>query len=266
MLWITILLASLPAVAATASLQILGSGANILLGDTVIQQGPASNTINVDGSLTVQSQDILLMIQLLQLQVAQLMQTGIGQVRYENPLVPYTFTVPLNVTKIYITACGGGGGGAGYGGSGGGGGAAILDFPLPVTPGMNLTVQVGRAGATSIGAGVNGTASTVLAGGNMLLTVPGGSGGQSWAQIGPSYTVVPEGGSAGGAGGQPGLSGWGGGGGSSLYGQGGLTVTNATLLYGNDATGYCAGGGGSPQPGVPHHGGAGTNGLVVISW
>ncbi len=88
----------------------------------------------------------------------------------------HSWTVPTGVTKILVEAWGGGGGGA-VGGGGGGGGYAAVEWT--VTPGANVSITIGAAGAgatsSSIG-GSYGNNTTVIIGGAQL-TVYGGGGG-----------------------------------------------------------------------------------------
>src|SRR5574340_889053 len=59
-----------------------------------------------------------------------------------------TFTVPANVTAVYVTLVGGGGGGSsnpavGTGGGGGGAGETIVNHPVKVTSSGTVTVTIG---------------------------------------------------------------------------------------------------------------------------
>ncbi len=165
-----------------------------------------------------------------------------------------TFTVPINVTQIYVSAVGGGGGGGGSaaanatsgnpakgggGGGGGGGGRNIIKFPLVVTPLETLTVTIGAGGTAgasggSLSAGGNGGAggtTQLLRSATPLATAAGGGGGLGGMLPGDVYSS----GAAGGAiGGQPGTTGfatigtiqggWGGNGGAgggTIFGIGG---------------------------------------------
>lgn len=89
-----------------------------------------------------------------------------------------TFTVPLNVTKIWIEGCGGGGGGGGgsggdsndtKGGGGGGGGEGSPLFPLQVNVTASATIPVllgtgGAGGNGGTGGGGGGTGNNGLPG------------------------------------------------------------------------------------------------------
>lgn len=123
----------------------------------------------------------------------------------------YSFVVPGNVFRLWITVVGGGAGGGGgagamwsdsYGGSGGGGGRGGIIYrqPLDVIPGEQLSVRVGRGGA---GGGVDtnspkrgfpgarGQASYVKSRTNVIESQGGGSGGG-----GPVYAASSWGGYA----------------------------------------------------------------------
>lgn len=90
----------------------------------------------------------------------------------------YTFTVPAFVTRLLVFACGGGGGcgndGSGFMGGGGGGGGGILF--ANVAPGQIIPITIGAGGASpdssTVGAGENGEATTILG-----FTFGGGVGG-----------------------------------------------------------------------------------------
>lgn len=213
-----------------------------------------------------------------------------------------TWTVPANVTTVYLSGCaGGGGGGAGsatggtvslVGGGGGGGGGAgqsVLCTPYPVVPGSVVTVSIGAggaggaAGATTAatgglggntvisGAGFNSGTSLTLAGG-------GGGGGGSW----PSIDAL----GSGGAGAQPGsgypagsygsdsaLAGNGGAGASCAFGGGGGGGRAAMggTIGGKTAGGFGAGGGGGGgayggSAAAGGSGGTGAGGVVIFEW
>lgn len=195
-----------------------------------------------------------------------------------------TFSVPANVTTIWISGVAGGGGGGGggsnnitgqIGGAGGGGGAGQAAFKKiqPVTPGENIAITVGLGGAGGAGgtagndnaaSGANGTDSII----GTYLTLDRGNGGGNG-----SYSAFASGstglGGVGGSGGtfgalidgQQGGSGNGSGnydpanafyfnsgdGGSTLFGSGGKGVRMATAgngVVGNVASSYGAGGAG----------------------
>lgn len=175
----------------------------------------------------------------------------------------YPWTVPANVTALYVEAWGGGGGG-GYGGGsihgggGGAGGGAIKAWA--VTPGQAVTIVVAAGGAGGAGPsnanGANGGDSTVTIGA-VTITGSGGGGG-----LGSPAT----GGTGGGAtGGDVNLAG-----GTSMTGiagMGGLGGSNARTGAAPGPAGFGFGGGGygsgtgGPATGIP-----GKDGGVLIMW
>lgn len=203
-----------------------------------------------------------------------------------------SWTVPANVSLIYVTGVGAGGGGggcsnAGSAGPGGGGGSGMsaYRYPLKVTPGqqLSLTIGAGGAGGTIAATGVAGGAggSTIV---DALLALPGGGGGAGGQSNGNggdggSYpylragqsTHLPGaliGGLIGGAyGGNGGIS-WGGGigqfdqiqetgsGAASYFGSGGSRTV---------AAGKGGGGAGGVWSGV-QTGFDGGNGWLMIEW
>ena len=107
----------------------------------------------------------------------------------------HSWTVPTNVTSLFLFACGGGGGGGGGGGNagigsqgagGGGGGSGALPQLLivNVTPGASVSINVGAGGAGGTagpangagGNGGNGSQTTITIGAN-VYRFPGGFGG-----------------------------------------------------------------------------------------
>jgi hypothetical protein len=130
-----------------------------------------------------------------------------------------SWTVPSNVTKVVVMACGGGGGGGGGGrgagaaggaGGGGGGGGVPIMYLREVTPGDVLTVQIGSAGTAGPGTAVAGSLGTA-----------GGDGGQSYITDGAGLTIVIAQGGSGGAGG----------GGATTAGGAGPTTTTFMGLF-----------------------------------
>lgn len=97
-----------------------------------------------------------------------------------------SWTVPANVSLVWVTLVGGGGSGTAKvatwnvssSSAGGAGGASLLRIPYPVTPGGTVTYEVGAGGAAQ-----NTTStSTGVAGGNTTfgtLTALGGAGGST---------------------------------------------------------------------------------------
>ena len=186
-----------------------------------------------------------------------LVQAQTNGVQEYNAAGSFTFTVPANVTRVFVTMVGGGGGGGGshaansYGGAGGGGGGAVISA-LTVTPGAAMPVAVGSAGGGSgpaasstwgpaNGKGGNGTNSSF--GGLIAYGGVGGSLGN--AGIGGTGSGYGGNGSAGAF-----LSSYGG-----FSGIGGLGL--GATSYGKGGTGASPGG---------SSGTAGTSGRVVISW
>lgn len=202
-----------------------------------------------------------------------------------------TFTVPANVTKIWVSAAAGGGGGgggggaagtsAGSGGGGGGAGQSIQKSAVTVTPADSISITVGAAGAggTVSGSGGDGTAGS--AGGNTIIgaitTLTGGAGGEPGLNSsagggfgGVGYPAGSDGqdvnsGTQGTGSGGPGASSpFGGGGGLGRSGNGGGHL-------GYDAFGYGSGGGGgggsvAAGTGNGGNGGNGAPGIVIIEW
>ena len=91
-----------------------------------------------------------------------------------------SFTVPVGITTVYVTAAGGGGGGGGgyatgYCGEGGGGANCVYKAAFTVTPLQVISITIGTGGA----GGAVGVAGTV--GGNTVVgslgTLSGGGGG-----------------------------------------------------------------------------------------
>ncbi len=161
-----------------------------------------------------------------------------------------TFTVPANVTKIWITACAGGGYGERY--KGGDGGDWLFREPYSVTPGQKLTITVGKGGIRVGDIGGSTVISPLV-----TLTCPGqrgGIGGDSNAYESP-FGINGTDGYAGGGHGTTTKSGEGflanryGGGGSLGRGGGYKGGTNIDPGYG---------GGGSS--------GNGSDGVVIIEW
>lgn len=203
-----------------------------------------------------------------------------------------TFTVPADVTTIYVSGCaGGGGGGAGggaggsfYGAGGGGGGAAqsTIRQAFAVTPGSAISITIGGAGSGGTGNSSGGTVGTAggstavgslvtLTGGspggngtNATSNIAGGSGGAGYPQGSHGTDVVPD--AEGGSGGCGASGPFGGGGGC------GRGAANANGVSGATAYGFgCGGGGGGGvyiQSATKNggNGGNGSPGFVIIEW
>lgn len=209
-----------------------------------------------------------------------------------------TFTVPVGVTKIFVSACAGGAGGGGgggtigsaslYGGGGGAGGGAgqsIIRQMYSVTAGQSIAITIGAGGAGGTagqGTGTNGGAGG--AGGNTVIgalvtltgaSSPGGGQGMSASTIGAGGSFA-AGYPAGNAGGDGAYAGLGGMGGSSPFGGGGgggrASTATIAAQNGTVAVGYGSGGGGAGgsygnnggQASGP--GGNGAPGIVIIEW
>lgn len=195
------------------------------------------------------------------------------------------FIVPAGITTIFVSGCGGGGGGGGgggaiananitgttfgFGGGGGGGGGAgatVWKYPLSVTPGETLVVNVGGGGTAGSagtptvdpGSGFAGANSTVTRGGTAIWTAGGGGPGQ--AAAGGSYKSDTRAGISGGPGGL------GGSGSSPLPGARGQSGTQSAFGAGNGGSGGSSGlgggGGGGCGAGFASSGGPGAAGDV----
>lgn len=178
------------------------------------------------------------------------------------------FIVPNDV--YFISAvCIGGGGGGGDGGSstgtnGGGGGALAWVSNLPVSPGENLTINVGVAGTGGQHSGAAGP-SRIARGATFLITANGGSNGTNASTTTPTsggtftfdasivgVSGISTGGGVGGVGGHNNSNAQSGGGGgaggySGAGGAGGNGSTTAAGSNGTAGSGGGAGGGGGRQ-------------------
>jgi uncharacterized protein YjdB len=174
-----------------------------------------------------------------------------------------TWTVPTGVTSVDVFLVGGGGGGAntcnmnGQYAAGGSSGFTKTVLAVAVTPGQQITIEVG-AGGTGV-TSTNGTAPAYYAGGvggysrfnndNNIKALGGGSSA--------TLTYAGTGGSGGGAGINQG-GGSGGSDGSNAYGTGQGTTTKEF----GESTGtlYAGGGGGGLYNTTGANGGAGGGG------
>jgi hypothetical protein len=189
-----------------------------------------------------------------------------------------SFTIPANVTTIYITACAGGGSGASNDGGGAGGGEFIINMPFTVTPGSTVTVSVGAGGAataaTTAGFIGNNTSFTI---GGIQHNLNGGQAGkqtQNGAAAGGHGGI--SGSFAGGDGGQGHTGNYAVNGGNSVVAKGGIANTNggggASLgAGGNGSIGYQPGqagvlGGGGSGGWSSYVSGAGGNGYFKAKW
>ena len=171
-----------------------------------------------------------------------------------------TFSIPLGVFDLYITAIAGGGGGAGSaqwnyynGGGGGGAGQSIVGQHYSVTQLQSIGVTIGQGGGggytwydggggsstgTAGGAGTN----TTLTGAISLTLNAGGGGAASVAGINNDFQTHAAGGS-----GYPA-------GGSGEQNHDGVGAVSSLSPYGN---------GGNAHKGNADSGG---NGYVLIEW
>ena len=208
-----------------------------------------------------------------------------------------TYTVPADVTQIWVSGVGGGGGGGsggtstttagGSGGGGGGSGQSVLRTPIAVAAGNSLSISVGAAGAGGAApaatSGTNGNAGaaggpttlTNTTTGTTLLTLNGGSGGGG----GSSSSGGALGGAGwpnGGMGGDGSYMSYGGQGASNPFGGGGCSprgaLGTATGYSGQAAANNGAGGsgGGATYAATAvvagEAGGPGSAGLLIIEW
>lgn len=178
-----------------------------------------------------------------------------------------SFTVPSGVYRVWITLTGGGGGGGNGGwfdpGGGGGAGITIINCPLSVSPGQNLTVTVGAGGA----AASNGGNTTVSGCPPAYGGRAGGSGGSNIGEEGSPGAAGYYGAGSGWAGDGAKSSGLyppgsGNGGGASFWGAGGNG--NGGAGSAPAASAYGAGGGAGWNP--YQAGGSGRGGRVIIAW
>lgn len=124
--------------------------------------------------------------------------TGIYQVgmnvTYITSVGTTTYTVPANVTKLFIQAVASGGA-AGTGNlTAGGGAGGYSEGYFTVVPGQVLGIGIGPAGVTSAGAGAGEAASSTLiyntTTSTSLISCSGGSGGGGESVSGTEYVSV----------------------------------------------------------------------------
>ncbi len=197
-----------------------------------------------------------------------------------------TYTTPAGVTAIMVEVVGGGGGGGGSNGTGfgtgagAGGGGGGYTRRLIVNPAASYAYAVGTGGGggagASSGSGSTGGTSTF---GTGLLSATGGSGGSGGpgSTSGTSSSTDPGTGGAGSGGdinttgdaGSPGLhlsggNGVSGSGGGSFFGGGAVGVSSTNT--GNAGNTYGSGGSGAlTQSNTNRDGGAGANGVVIVT-
>ncbi len=197
----------------------------------------------------------------------------------------YSFTVPLGVTHIAVSAIGAAGGACGSSGTvnAAGGEGAAVSAVVPVTPGQQLVVQVAGVGGDCpwLAAGTNPAAGTAGTGGGGLggssTSGPGGAGGGGTSLVGPSAwpgsqqplvlagggggaSYASPGGNAGSAGTDGTVVGSGGGAGtqSSSSGTGGFAGSGANP--GASGSAGVGGAGGAAASNAPAAAGAGGGG------
>lgn len=191
-----------------------------------------------------------------------------------------TFTIPAGKTVVKVTVVGGGGNGATgtsasgayYPGGGGGAGGVAIKYLTGLTPGNTLTVTRGAVSATSSVASGTQTITTI--------TCTGGAAGTAGNYTGPLVGPGGAGGTA--TNGDINIAGQKGGeglgiqdlnsgctgyyavnaqGASSMFGSGGLPVSNGSSA--NNATGYGSGGGGGNNAAAA---GSGTAGIIIFEY
>ena len=111
-----------------------------------------------------------------------------------------SWTVPADVSAIWVDGCGAGGGGGGGnttpggGGGGGGPGMAVRGMLLPVVPGETLTVTVGGGGTKGAAGGDGSVGGSSSLAGSVSFTLAGGVGGGAGANPnGGTGGVLPNG-------------------------------------------------------------------------
>jgi hypothetical protein len=198
-------------------------------------------------------------------------------------IISGSFTVPVNVTSIFVEAWGAGGSGGGAVGSsnpqyramgGGGGGGAYNSGNISVTPGdvINYTVagQTDRATTTPINGGTSSFGAIAANGGTGGQCVNAGSSGSHVGGLGGDGGIGQINGGNGGDrngydGSNPGA--WtspGGGGGAGNVGQGGSASDQiSTPSGGTGGTGNGTGVGGAGGDGRTSSGNLGDNGFVT---
>ena len=175
----------------------------------------------------------------------------------------YSWTAPVGVTSVTVTAIGGGGGGGTTGIQRGGGGGGCAVGTLTVVPGTAYAVNVGAGGA-ALGAGGNSSISgfgLTADGGAAGGTVGGGVGAGGGATGGTSNYTGGNGDSTSGAGG--------GGGGAAGPTANGVNASSSTGGASGGAPGGAGGNAsasGSASGGGGGTSGAGADGYISIVW
>lgn len=188
-----------------------------------------------------------------------------------------SFTAPVGIYTIYLTACGGGGGGGGGYGKGGGGGASgycIYKYPVSVSPGGSYPITVGGGGSSGPSNTNGGTGGTTYF---ASIAIPGGTPGNRAGDTGciGSGTTPGCGGIASDVGFGSNMAGHGNGDKDASYQQGGngghepigYSGVGATSCYTPSApSGYAGGGGGGYGPYCNGYGGPGAPGVVIVDY
>lgn len=215
-----------------------------------------------------------------------------------------TFSVPSNVSLVYVSGCGGGGSGgvsaiSNQCSGGGGAGASCFRRPVAVTAGATVTVTIGAGGTatttpdnttfvngnpggtTSFGSAVSllggpagfGAAATASLGGDAAAATPffhpglSDSGAARFSALAQSLSYVVVAGQ-GGQGGNNATTPYNGRGGASLFSSCVADSSNVNTGIPSAATpaGYGAGGGGKNGSDVVTTGNAGRAGLILVEW
>jgi hypothetical protein len=180
-----------------------------------------------------------------------------------------TWTRPAGITKVVIEIAGSGGGGGGLSNtyaSGGGGGGGYAKKLLDVSSISSATVTIGSGGAGGLSSGTNGSngGSSSWSDGTNTITCTGGNGG-----TGVSSALYGAGGNGGtSSDGDLNISGERGGNGVYNGGDGGasyLSNTNKRIYTINGAAGVLYGSGGCGASNNAGTGGAGADGIVIVT-
>lgn len=167
-----------------------------------------------------------------------------------------SFTVPVGVSRIYVSAVAGGGGGSGAttstsAGGGGGAGQSIQRSEFVVSEGDVIPITIGAGGSGGAPGEVGSIGGNTIVG--SLITLNAGCGGAQNGSGGYGYPTGAQGGWVANSPAGSGASGPFGGGGGNTSGNG------------DNGVGYGSGGGGANNNGS-YIGGNGASGLVIIEW
>lgn len=185
----------------------------------------------------------------------------------------YSWTVPVGVTKISITACAGGGGGSK---GGGGGGDCVIKKEYTVTASSVLSVKIGTSGIAGSATTAGGTGGITSIGSLVSLSgggggkidgtggvaggTGGGAGGQSIISQATVATILPNAGAGAGASGGTTISNASAGGGGSYGGGGGASGSTTGSGFGGTGLGGTGGAGGISATNISGSGASGTGG------